>query len=98
MKRLHISISVLLLGLFVMVPLLHATHTHGAAEHSGSDAVSSTCAVCASGTAFDAHPVFAGSNPALAAPQSVIDSDDPISVDTLPQTAADPRAPPISFV
>ena len=98
MKRRHIYISVFLLGLFVATPLLHATHLHGPTEYSGSDGISSNCAICASGPAFDASPASDRARPAPVIPAAAVEPHEPGYADSLPQTTADPRAPPVSLV
>jgi hypothetical protein len=98
MKRYHIFISVFLLGLFVVTPLLHATHSHRPTEYSGSDGISSNCAICASGPIFDASPASNCSHPAPAIPAAAAEPHEPGYTDSLPQTAAEPRAPPFFLV
>jgi len=53
MSRFQVCISVFLLGLFVVTPLLHATHTHGPTEISGNDALTSLGLTRLASVSFD---------------------------------------------
>jgi hypothetical protein len=94
MKQLR-PITVLMLAvLFVLSPLLHATHDHGPGQDADGDGVGSECVLCLAGPAFDVDGTDSATDVEIHQTSKLASTQSESFLPTFTASRVDSRAPP----